>query len=100
MQEMVSIFLEESQDHIQALNDNLLLLEKDPKAIEIVGYIFRSAHTFKGMAATMEFHQMASLTHKMENVLDEIRHGNLPVTTEIIDIIFECTDILEKMVSD
>lgn len=99
-EEMLSIFLEESQEHLQALGDNLLLLEKEPTAMEIISDIFRSAHTFKGMAATMEFHQMAELTHAMENVLDEIRHGNLIVNTEIVDIIFECTDVLEKMIED
>ncbi|MCC4025934.1 chemotaxis protein CheA, partial [Bacillus thuringiensis serovar kurstaki] len=60
----------------------------------------RSAHTFKGMSASMEFTEMADLTHKMENVLDEIRHGNIVVNADIIDVIFECIDNLEKMVAD
>ena len=42
---------------------------------------------------------MADLTHKMENVLDEIRHGNIVVNADI-DVIFECIDNLEKMVAD
>ncbi len=99
-EEMISIFLEESQEHLQALNDNLLLLEKDLSAIELIDDIFRSAHTFKGMAATMEFHQMANLTHAMENVLDEIRQEKINLTAEMIDTVFECVDILEKIISD
>ena len=52
------------------------------------------------MSASMEFTEMADLTHKMENVLDEIRHGNIVVHADIIDVIFECIDNLEKMVAD
>ncbi|MGG0231182.1 Hpt domain-containing protein, partial [Bacillus paranthracis] len=82
------------------LNENVLTLEQNPTDMDVVGEIFRSAHTFKGMSASMEFTEMADLTHKMENVLDEIRHGNIVVNAEIIDVIFECIDNLEKMVAD
>ncbi|HDR5128328.1 TPA: Hpt domain-containing protein, partial [Bacillus anthracis] len=86
--------------HLQSLNENVLTLEQNPTDMDVVGEIFRSAHTFKGMSASMEFTEMADLTHKMENVLDEIRHGNIVVNAEIIDVIFECIDNLEKMVAD
>ncbi|MFX3622743.1 MAG: chemotaxis protein CheW [Ectobacillus sp.] len=98
--DLLSIFLEESQEHLQALNENVLLLENNPADLAVVGEIFRSAHTFKGMSATMGYTEMADLTHKMENVLDEIRNGNIVVTDEIIDLVFECIDNLEKMVAD
>ncbi|MFD3446021.1 chemotaxis protein CheW [Microbacteriaceae bacterium 4G12] len=98
--DLLRIFLEESQEHLQSLNENVLVLETDPANIAVVNEIFRSAHTFKGMSATMGFTEMADLTHKMENVLDEIRNGRMSVTDEIIDIIFECIDNLEKMVAD
>ncbi|QGS69191.1 hypothetical protein CV093_15280 [Oceanobacillus sp. 143] len=60
--------------------------------------IFRSAHTLKGMSATMGYEDIASLTHKMENVLDQIRNNKLTVTTEVIDIIFLAIEYLEDMV--
>lgn len=98
--DLLNIFFEESEEHLQSLNENVLILEQNPADMGVVGEIFRSAHTFKGMSASMEFTEMADLTHKMENVLDEIRHGNIVVHANIIDVIFECIDNLEKMVAD
>ncbi|MGE7865285.1 chemotaxis protein CheW [Bacillus paramycoides] len=98
--DLLNIFFEEAEEHLQSLNENVLNLEQNPADMDVVGEIFRSAHTFKGMSASMEFTEMADLTHKMENVLDEIRHGNMMVNANIIDVIFECIDNLEKMVAD
>ncbi|MFA2691010.1 chemotaxis protein CheW [Bacillus mycoides] len=98
--DLLNIFFEEAEEHLQSLNENVLNLEQNPADMGVVGEIFRSAHTFKGMSASMEFAEMADLTHKMENVLDEIRHGNMMVNANIIDVIFECIDNLEKMVTD
>ncbi|PGO33798.1 chemotaxis protein CheA [Bacillus cereus] len=98
--DLLNIFFEEAEEHLQSLNENVLNLERNPADMEVVGEIFRSAHTFKGMSASMEFTEMADLTHKMESVLDEIRHGNMMVNANIIDVIFECIDNLEKMVAD
>lgn len=97
---MLDLFIEEASEHLQALNDNLLQLEKDPTNGGLVSEIFRSAHTFKGMSATMGFQQVAGLTHAMENVLDEVRNNRLVVTEHLVDIIFTCTSHLETMVSD
>ena len=66
----------------------------------IVGEIFRSAHTLKGMSATMGFEDLADLTHKMENVLDAIRNEKIHVSPEILDVVFESVDHLEEMVMD
>ncbi|GAB6418043.1 chemotaxis protein CheA [Bacillus luti] len=98
--DLLNIFFEESEEHLQSLNENVLILEQNPADMGVIGEVFRSAHTFKGMSASMEFTEMADLTHKMENVLDEIRHGNIVVNANIIDVIFECIDNLEKMVAD
>ncbi|WP_096272554.1 chemotaxis protein CheA [Paucisalibacillus globulus] len=96
----IDIFLDESREHLQAINDNLLELEKDPKNLSIVNDIFRSAHTLKGMSATMGFEDIAALTHKMENVLDQIRNEERSATTAIVDIIFASVEALEVVVSD
>lgn len=94
----IEMFLDESNEHLQAVNDNLLKLEKQPQDLGVVNEIFRSAHTLKGMAATMEFEDIASLTHQMENVLDKIRNNELAVSTEVIDVTFEAIESLEEMV--
>ncbi len=94
----LEVFLEESREHLQAVNDSILQLEKQPEDLNLVNEIFRSAHTLKGMAATMGYEDIASLTHKMENVLDMIRNHKLNVSTTIIDVIFLAIDALEDMV--
>ncbi|MCM3397339.1 chemotaxis protein CheA [Oceanobacillus profundus] len=94
----LEVFLEESREHLQAVNDSTLQLEKQPEDLNLVNEIFRSAHTLKGMAATMGYEDIASLTHKMENVLDMIRNHKLNVSTTIIDVIFLAIDALEDMV--
>ncbi|AJY76588.1 chemotaxis protein CheA [Paenibacillus beijingensis] len=100
MNAYLSMFIDESNDHLQALNDNLLQLESSPGDLSIVQVIFRSAHTLKGMSATMGFEDLASLTHEMENVLDLVRNGKLDMDAFIFDVLFKSLDALEAMVRD
>ncbi|WP_096189106.1 chemotaxis protein CheA [Evansella halocellulosilytica] len=96
----LDMFIDESNEHLQAMNENLLSLEKNPSDTSIVNEVFRSAHTLKGMAATMGFEDLASLTHQMENVLDGIRNNQISATSELMDVVFESVDYLEEMVED
>ncbi|AXM87866.1 chemotaxis protein CheA [Anoxybacillus ayderensis] len=98
MSQYLEVFIDESREHLQTINEQLLELEKNPNNVSIVNEIFRSAHTLKGMSATMGFEDLANLTHQMENVLDAIRNGKIPVTTELLDVIFRAVDDLEAMV--
>lgn len=100
MSQYLEMFIEESKEHLQACNQNLLELEKNPSDLRIVNEIFRSAHTLKGMSATMGYEDLADLTHKMENVLDSIRNEKITVNTEILDVVFTAVDHLEAMVMD
>jgi two-component system chemotaxis sensor kinase CheA len=96
----MSMFLEESLDNLQTLNESLLDLEQNPDDTDKVNEIFRVAHTIKGMAATMGFNDLAELTHKMEDVLAEFRAGELKVTQDVVTVLFDCLDTLEKMVDN
>ncbi len=96
----MSMFLEESMDNLQTLNDSLLQLEQEPDDIDKLNEIFRVAHTIKGMAATMGFNEMAELTHKMEDVLSNFREGDLKVTQNVVTVLFKCLDTLEQMVNN
>lgn len=98
LNQYLEVFIEESKEHLQSCNERLLDLEKNPEDINIVNDIFRSAHTLKGMSATMGYEDLASLTHQMENVLDAIRNHKLSVNAEILDIVFQAVDDLEAMV--
>jgi len=96
----LEMFIDESKEHLQACNEHLLELEKNPLDLAIVNEVFRSAHTLKGMSATMGYEDIADLTHMMENVLDAIRNSKIRVTTEILDVVFQAVDYLEEMVLD
>lgn len=100
MNQYLSMFIDESNDHLQSLNENLLQLESSPEDLSIVQNIFRSAHTLKGMSATMGFEDLAKLTHEMENVLDLVRNSKLKMDSFIFDTLFKGLDALEHMVQD
>ena len=96
----MEMFLDESREHLQSLNDGLLSLENDPEDLSVLNEIFRNAHTLKGMSATMGYTKTAELTHDMENLLDMLRKEQLKVSEEIIDVIFKCVDALQEMVDN
>lgn len=100
MNQYLSMFIDESNDHLQSLNEKMLELENNPDDISIVQVIFRSAHTLKGMAATMGFEDLSSLTHQMENVLDLVRNEKLKMQEFIFDTLFKGLDALQMMVQD
>lgn len=91
----LEIFVEETKEHLQSLNDNILVLENEPENKDTINEIFRSAHSLKGMAGTMGYKRMQTLTHDMENVFSEIRNDKLKVTSDLVDILFQCIDALE-----
>ncbi|MBA2870825.1 two-component system chemotaxis sensor kinase CheA [Anoxybacillus calidus] len=99
MSQYLEVFIDESKEHLQTINEQLLELEKSPEDVTIVNEIFRSAHTLKGMSATMGFEDLANLTHQMENVLDAIRNHQIQVTPDILDVVFRAVDDLEAMVN-
>ena len=94
----MDMFLDESHEHLQSLNEGLLRLEENMEEISVVNDIFRNAHTLKGMSATMGFAKIAELTHEMEDVLDLVRKEELKLNEDIIDTLFKCLDSLEQMV--
>ena len=93
----LDMFIEESREHINSMNENLLLLEKDPDNEEVVQELFRSAHTIKGMAATMGYEEMTTLTHELEGVLDQVRNHGIRVNGRLMDSIFHCMDHMESI---
>ncbi|HSP47042.1 MAG TPA: Hpt domain-containing protein, partial [Clostridiaceae bacterium] len=100
IQKYRALFFEETDEYLQSLNEHLLLLEKDTENMETIDEIFRSAHTLKGMAATMGYTTMTELTHHMENVLELFRSRTLSVTCDAVSVIFSCLDMLSEIVED
>lgn len=92
----LEIFLDETKEHLQNLNTQILNLESDSENMDTINEIFRAAHSLKGMAGTMGYKRMQTLTHDMENVFSEVRNGNIKVQPEMIDVLFQCLDALEE----
>lgn len=92
----LEIFLDETNEHLQNLNTQILSLEQDPENMDTINEIFRAAHSLKGMAGTMGYKRMQTLTHDMENVFSEVRNGNIKVKADMIDVLFQCLDALDE----
>ncbi len=91
----LEIFIDETNGHLQILSDCIMTLEKEPENMDVINEIFRAAHSLKGMAGTMGFKRMQRLTHDMENVFQEVRSGNMVVTSGLVDVLFQCLDAIE-----
>ena len=93
------LFLSETREHINKLNDLVVTLEKEPGNRETIDAMFREAHSIKGMAATMGYTRTASLAHHLEELMDGFRSsGKVPETT--IDHLLEGVDLLEGLLDD
>ncbi len=92
----LGIFIDETRGHLQELNEQILILEKEPENEDTINEIFRAAHSLKGMAGTMGYKRMQRLTHDMENVFSEIRNGKMKASPNLIDLLFRGLDALES----
>lgn len=92
----LEVFIEEATENLQNLNQALLELENNPEEEEVINSIFRIAHTLKGMSATMGFTKMSKLTHRMEDVFQEVRNNKIKLDSDKIDILFNSLDALES----
>ena len=93
-------FIRESEEEITKLNNSLLDLESDPSDREAMDQIFRTAHTLKGNFGAMGFEEASNLAHAMEDLLDEMRQGEMEVTPEVMDLIFAGVDQIEVIVGE
>ena len=94
MDELTSTFVNESRDQLLAMEDGLLKLEQSPDDADNLGAIFRAAHTIKGGSGVVECPFIEAFTHKVENVLDKLRNGEIAVSGELATILLQCCDHL------
>jgi len=92
MTQYLDVFLEECKEHLGNLNQQLLVLEKNPGDLVALNEIFRAAHTLKGMSSTMGYEDLADLTHHMEDVLSDLKEGQLQADSYVVDTLFQCLD--------
>lgn len=97
LEQYMEMFLTESREHLELLNDSLLKLEKDTQDKAALDDIFRSMHTIKGMAATMGFEKISTVSHRAEDLMDNVRKGKTAADDELLDLLFRSFDALEGL---
>jgi two-component system chemotaxis sensor kinase CheA len=100
MSQYRTLFITESREHLHTLNELIVELEAKPSDREKIDSIFRSAHSLKGMAASMEYSDIAELAHKMEDLMDKVRQGTFSFDGGIADLLLEGADLLDTMLRD
>lgn len=90
-------FFTESAEHVETIESGLLALEQRPNDLDLLNRIFRGAHSIKGNAGMFHFTAIAELTHKMENILDDLRNEKMPVTPQVIDVLLRALDGLKSL---
>ncbi len=107
-QELLADFLDESQQLLEVLNDNLLHLDelvqqqgtvsRDDCGPEMINELFRAAHSIKGLSAMLGLSEINTLTHKVENIFDAARQGQMTFTAEVLELLFDSYDILAGLI--
>lgn len=98
MQEIIDDFLIEADELITSLDSDLVKLETTPGDLELLNTIFRAAHTIKGTSSFLGLDHVTELTHKMEDILNRLRKGEMAVTPDIMDVLLESLDLLKALV--
>ena len=97
MQQFHTVFFDESQEHLEEMEQLLLELDVDNPDSEMLNSIFRAAHSIKGGSGIFGFEALASVTHIMENLLDKIRKGQMAIVASMIDLFLSSVDQLKNI---
>ena len=94
--ELIQEFIMESGEHLQTIENQMLVLEKSSADMEALNAVFRAFHTIKGLAGFLEFSAIQALAHEVETLLDLARSSQLAVTPTVVDIVLESTDVVRQ----
>ncbi|RQW89992.1 MAG: chemotaxis protein CheA [Geobacter sp.] len=100
MSQYKDLFVSEVREHLQGMNEAIVALEGNPEDREQIDFLFRMAHSIKGMAASMGYGEMTELSHKMEDLMDRIRKGTIGFVSAVADLLLEGSDHLSTMLND
>ena len=100
MSQYKDLFISESREHLRAMNELIISLEKEAGDGEKIDSLFRSAHSIKGMAASMGYGDVAELAHKIEDLMDRVRKGIIEFEPGVADLLLAGADHLEAMILD
>ncbi len=96
-EELLKDFFTEAEQQVETLESNILVIESDPSNHDAIDEIFRAAHTLKGGSATVEFTELSTFTHMVEDVLDELRSDRLAVSEDVVDLLLASIDVIKAM---
>ena len=89
------VFFDESDEHLDDMEQLLMSLDVESPDPEELNSIFRAAHSIKGGSGIFGFDALMNLTHVMENLLDKARNNELSVTADIVNVLLETLDVLK-----
>ncbi len=92
--------MQEAEELLSLLDEDIVKLEEEKGNTSLLQEIFRASHTLKGSSATLGHVRMAEMAHAMENLLDGVRKGSLPVTSRLVDALLSSLDILKALVQE
>ena len=98
MDELTSVYIQESREQLAVMEAGLLRLEQEPDDSDNLNGIFRAAHTIKGGAGVVECHFVVAFTHLVENLLDELRNGDISVSGPLATLLLECCDHMGNLI--
>ena len=100
--EILDLFLEESAEHLEGIENDLLCIEKDGENVNLeqVNKVFRAMHTIKGGSSFFGLNKIKDLTHVAEGILDKVRNKHLTPTPNIIQSILQAIDLLNELISN
>ena len=98
MDQALQTYIAESRGLLQEMEDALLGLEHDPEDAELIGALFRAAHTIKGSAGMFGLDAVVGFTHVVENLLDQLRDGKISVHADLIGTLLECRDHIGTLI--
>ena len=96
--DLIREFINEADEHLQNIEEGVLVLEDDPSDSDTLNSIFRAFHTFKGGSGFLNLIPINRLAHALEDLLDQARQGKLTITTPVINVILEGGDTLRQFV--
>ncbi len=99
-QDLLREFINESQEHLQNIENGVLVLEENPKDADTLNSIFRAFHTFKGGSGFLNLTAIKNLAHELESLLDAARQHKLVIDSAIIDLILDGGDTLKQFVAE
>lgn len=99
-EELLREFINESQEHLQNIENGVLVLEENPTDADTLNSIFRAFHTFKGGSGFLNLTPIKNLAHELESLLDAARQHKLAINSAIIDLILQGGDTLKAFVGE